>query len=342
MAQSRIAIIGTGLIGTSLGLNLMSQKERKFEVVGADRDRGHSREAKKRGALDREVGSLEEAVEGAGLVILSVPVLGARKILREIAPLLPPGAIVTDTCSTKGEIMRWAAECLPETAHFVGGHPMAGSEQSGPGAAAVDLFRGATWAITPAPKADEAAIQVVLGLIEMVGASALYIDPEEHDQYAAAVSHLPILLSVALFRMVRDSRGWDDAALLAGPAFRDLTRLASGDPTMSKDIMATNRDAVLHWLHRFQEDLAKVAAAIEAGGDPAAALFKMTALDRDTFIMNPPVRRPPAAPESPSAMDSMGRLFVGGMYDKWKDATNRVPTAKTDGLRRKLGIDEDQ
>ncbi|MGE5595180.1 MAG: prephenate dehydrogenase [Hyphomicrobiales bacterium] len=345
MPRSRIAIIGTGLIGTSIGLGLMSRKDRQYEVIGTDRDRLNAREAKRLGALDREVGSLEETVEGAGLVILAVPVMAARRLLQDLVPYLSPGAIITDTCSTKADIMRWAAEFLPETVHFVGGHPMAGREQSGPRAATTDLFSNATWAVTPSPRASEQAVSVVLGVVETLGAYPLYIDAQEHDTYAAAVSHLPILVSVALFRMIRDSQGWEDAALLSGPAFRDLTRLASGDPTMSRDIMATNREAVLHWLGRFQQELGTIRAALESGSEAVTDLFRSTQVDRDTFIDNPPVRRRPEGMPAPSAQDAIGRLFVGGLYDRMKDAANRPPTptsARSDKeLRRKLGIPDD-
>ncbi len=342
MAQSRIAIIGTGLIGTSIGLGLMSRKDRTYEVVGVDRDRGNSREAKKRGGLDREVNSIEEAVEGAGLVVLAVPVQGARRVLEEAGQYFAEGAILTDTCSTKTDILRWADEFLPEHVHFVGGHPMAGREKSGPSAATVELFHDATWAVTPSPRADEAAVSTVLGMIESLGAVPLYIDAQEHDTYAAAVSHLPILLSVALFRMVRDSKGWEDASLLSGPAFRDLTRLASGDPTMAKDIMATNREAVLHWLSRFEDELRTIRTAVEEGGQTVTDMFSSTQFDRDNFIVNPPIRRRPDGPEAPSAQDTMGRLFVGGLYDKLKEVSNRTVPIKDDAeLRRKLGIKDD-
>jgi prephenate dehydrogenase len=345
MAQPRIAIIGTGLIGTSIGLNLMSRPSRNYEVVGADRDRNNARAAKKMGALDREVGSLEEALSGAGLVILAVPVMAARQILQEGAKYLQKDVIVTDTASTKSDIMRWAAEFLAEGVHFVGGHPMAGSEQSGPSAAKADLFQGATWAITPSPRADEAAVRAVIGLVETLGAYPLYIDPAEHDQYTAAVSHVPVLLSVALFRMVRDSQGWEDASLLAGPGFRDLTRLASGDATMSRDIVATNREAVLHWLGRFIDELGTVRKAIELGGQEVKDLFASTQLDRETYIQNPPVRRRPEGVEAPSAQDAVGRLFVGGFYDRLKEMSNRPPgrpAGDDEKLRQKLGMTDEQ
>jgi len=344
MADNRIAIIGTGLIGTSIGLGLASRPNRNYELVGIDRDREHARAAKKLGALDREVGSLEEVVERAGLVIIATPVVAARRILEDIGRFLIPGAVVTDVCSTKAEVMRWAAEFLPETAHFVGGHPMAGREKSGPGAAAANLFEGATWAITPSPRADERAVQVVLGLVETLGAIPLYIDPAEHDHYAAAVSHVPLLTSVALFRMVRDSQGWEDAALLAGPGFRDVTRLASGDPTMARDIMLTNRDAVLHWIGRLQGELDTIRTALESGPEAIFDLFRSTQLDRDTFIQNPPQRRRPEGIEPPSARDAIGRMFVGNLYDRIKEASDRAPTRPRDDadLKRKLGIEDDR
>lgn len=344
MARSRITIVGTGLIGASIGLGLAARKDRDYELVGIDRDRQNAREAKRLGAVDREVDSYEEALENAGLVILAVPVNAARQIFQDAGQYFAQGAIVTDTCSTKADILRWAGEFLPEGVHFVGGHPMAGREQSGPGAATGTLFKDATWAVTPSIRADEKAVGVILGMIEMLGAVPLYIDPAEHDTYAAAISHLPILISVGLFRMVRDSQGWEDASLLAGPAFRDLTRLASGDPTMSRDIMATNRDAVIHWLGRFENELATIRKALELGGQPLNDLFASTQLDRDTFIQNPPQRRRPEGPEAPSAQDAIGRLFVGGLYDKLKDAQTRAhqSTSVRDDpeLRRKLGMDE--
>jgi prephenate dehydrogenase len=339
MAQPRIAIIGTGLIGTSIGLNLTARKGRSYEVVGADKDRGNLRTAKKMGAIDRDVQSLEEVTEGAGLVIIAVPAMSARQLFQELGKVIEPGTIVTDTCSTKADILRWAAEYLPESVHFVGGHPMAGRERSGPEAASIDLFQDATWAITPSPRADEGAVSAVLGVVEAMGAIPLYIDPMEHDQYAAAVSHLPLLTSVALFRMVRDSHGWEDASLLAGPGFRDTTRLASGDPVMARDIMATNRDAVLHWLSRLQDELNNIRTALESNSEAVLDLFTSTQMDRDIFITNPPVRRRPEGPQAPSTQDAIGRMFVGALYDKLKEAPNRISVKMDDeGLKRKLGV----
>jgi prephenate dehydrogenase len=353
--QSKIGIIGTGLIGTSIGLGLMARAKRSYEVVGADAHRGHARTAHKLGALDRHVDSIEELVENAGLVIVAVPVMAARTVFEQIASFLVPGAVITDTCSTKGDVLRWASELLPESIHFVGSHPMAGVESSGPEAARADLFKDATWAVTPSARADEEAVAIVVGLIEAMGAHPVHIDAAEHDQYAAAVSHVPLLASVALFRVVRDSPGWEDASLISGPAFKDLTRLASGDPRMAMDIMGTNREAVLHWLRRFRNELETIEAAIELGGDPVKSLFESTQLDREAWLLNPRTQREVQGPELPSSKDAMGQLLVGGNYERLKEVLagrlpgadgkegdRELPAADTEKLRRQLQQMEDK
>lgn len=343
--KSRIGIIGTGLIGASIGQRLMSREKRSYEVVGADSSANHARQAKKLGAIDRDVHSLEELAENTGLLIIAVPVLGVRHIFEEIAPYLVPGAVVIDTCSTKKDVMAWAKELLPDSVHFIGTHPMAGKETSGPAAADRDLFEGAAWAITPSPAADEEAVSIVIGLIESMGARPVHIDAEEHDAYTAAVSHVPLLASVALFRVVRDSPGWEDAALLSGPAFKDLTRLASGDPRMATDIMETNKAEVIHWLRRFRSELETIEMAIEVGGDPVRSLFQSTALDRDAWLLNPRTERGVEGPPLPSSADAMGQMLVGGNYDRLKQVLagkipgredEDLPKGDTESLKRRL------
>ncbi len=347
--KSRIGIIGTGLIGTSIGLRLSQRPKRTYEIVGADRNRGRAKTAKKLGAIDKDVGSLEELAENTGLIILAVPVLAVRDILEEIRPYLVPGAVIADTCSTKKDVLDWANELLPEEIHFIGTHPMAGKEFSGPEAADVDLFVDATWAITPSPRADEEAVRIIMGMIESMGARPVHIDPGEHDQYAAAVSHVPLLASVAMFRVVRDSPGWEDVSLLSGPGFRDLTRLASGDPRMSTDIMETNKEAVLHWLRRYRKELETIETAIELGGEPVKGLFESTRLDRDAWLLNPHKERNIEGPELPSSQDAMGQMLVGGNYERLKevlsgkipgkdgkDSDTSIPPADMEKLREQL------
>lgn len=345
-ARPRVAIVGTGLIGASIGLRLCQQPGRSFEVVGFDRDPEQLRTAKKRGALDREARSLAEALEGAGLVILAVPILAAQRVLREMAPYLAAGSVVTDTLSTKNEVLSWAAEYLPAGVNFVGGHPMAGKEASGAAAADAALFEGATWAVVPSPTASELAVRTVVGMVETLGARPAYFDAAEHDQLTAAISHLPLFLSVALFRMVRDSPSWNDAALLAGPGFRDVTRLASGDPVLAHGIWRTNREALVHWLDRFTAQLRELRALLTDTGreEELGQLLTKTKLDRDVFIERPPRREPPVAPSDvPSTADALGQFLAGAMYQRLKEYTSRPPKTPVEDrtLRRRLGLDDD-
>jgi len=325
MSTPQIAILGTGLIGTSIGLGLRARPGRKFEVIGSDRDYQNARTAKRLGALDHDTGSVREAVSNASLVIIAAPVQAARELMADMAPHLLRGAVITDVCSTKANVMRWADELLPREVDFVGGHPMAGRETSGPEAADADLFKNATWAITPSPSAREEAVETVIGIVEALGANPIHIDAAEHDQFAAAVSHMPLVLSVALFRLIRRSAGWEDAALLAGPGFRDLTRLASGDPTMSFDIAETNRDAILHWLGRFREELVELEGAIRGGGEPLQDMFAATRASREHWIHNQQHRRLPPGDSLPSTQDTFGELLLGGkLYEKVNAATDRL------------------
>ncbi len=344
MADSKITVIGTGLIGASVGLNLMSKADRRYEVVGLDNSRQNVRTAKEMGAIDRSVRSLEEAVDGASMIILAVPVRVAEGMVTAMKPWIAEGAIVTDTCSTKASFMSTAEEVLGGFASVIGGHPMAGSDESGPASARVDLFKGAAWAVTPSALANERSIDVVLGLIESAGAVPIYIDPAEHDELVAPVSHVPLLLSVALFRMARDSACWEDAQQLSGPAFRQFTRLAKGDPQMSTDIVSTNREAIVSWLQRYRDELGTIIKAIDVGDDAVEDLFKRTQFEREVFDLATVGRKQPAANASaPSAAEMTAQLFVGGaIYDRLKEMNQGDRDQSDRGeLRRKLGIDED-
>src|SRR3990172_3176705 len=225
--RRRLTIIGTGLIGGSLGLALKAAKLEDVEIVGHDQERGAANRAQRLGAIDRAEHNLQRAVAGASIVIIATPVLAVAEVMKQIADDLAEGAVVTDTASTKAQVLQWAEKLLPSHVNFVGGHPMAGKETPGIKHAEATLFRGKAYGICPSVRASEAAVQSVVGLAQLVGAEPLFLDPEEHDQYAAAVSHLPLLISTALFALVRSSPAWRDIAPMASTGFRDLTRLAS-------------------------------------------------------------------------------------------------------------------
>lgn len=307
-----IAIIGTGLIGGSIGLALKAAKLSGLEVVGFDYDRGSMGDAKKMGAVDRTAPDAATAVRDAKMVIIAVPPLAVRGVFDEIAGRLSEGTVVTDTTSTKTLAFAWAGELLPEHVSFVGGHPMAGKEEQGIKNAEATLFKDKTWAVSPAAGASESAVKSVMGLISVVGAEPLFVDPGEHDQYVAAISHLPLVMSAALFSLVRQSPSWDDIAPLAASGFRDMTRLASGEPRMAHDICATNGEAVVHWIDRYIEELRRYRGQIMDNPKSLFKSFSEVQLQRDAFMTGERRSRQPTV-EAPSVRDAMGNLFLGGL-----------------------------
>ena len=252
----RVAILGTGLIGTSIGLGLRNRVP-DVQVVGYDRSRNTSEAAKQRGALDEVALSAKDAVRDARLVILAVPILAIRPLMEEIRDALPESAVVTDTGSSKAEVMRWARELLPGHANFVAGHPMAGKTEFGPAAAEETLFEGARWVVVPSVHAGEDAIRIVTNMAEYLGANTMVMDAEEHDAYVAAISHMPMVAATALFSLGRSSEAWPELSLLAAGGFKDMTRLAATDADMAYDIVVTNRENIAHWIDRY------VAALVE-------------------------------------------------------------------------------
>ena len=261
--MDKIAIIGLGLIGTSMGLAIRQTGNKNLEIVGIDLEPSNASTARKMGAVDRDVRSIPEAVRDAKVVIVAIPVLAIRELFEFLADVLTPGTIVTDTGSTKADVVSWAEQLLPEGVSFVGGHPMAGRETSGPKDASAAMLNGAVYAICPARNATAEAAQIVVSLVQAIGAKPYFVDAAEHDSYVAAVSHLPFLLSVSLVSATTKSAGWREMGKLASSGYRDLSRLASGDPVMHRDIAVTNRDALVYWLDEFIKDLHRLRGLVK-------------------------------------------------------------------------------
>ena len=262
----RIAIIGLGLIGGSMGLALR-RAEADFEVVGFARRPEVASRALELGAVNRTEGELHSAVKGADMVIIATPAMAMKGILAEIGGSLREGSIVTDTASTKAKVMGWMEESLPPSVSFIGGHPMAGKEATGIEAADSDLFQGCTYCLIAGRGATKEARDRVAGLVRQIGANPLFIDASEHDSLVAGISHLPILISVALVAATTKSPSWPAMARLAASGFRDLTRLASGDPRMSRDICLTNREPILHWIDEYIQELKALRRLVSEGGE---------------------------------------------------------------------------
>jgi prephenate dehydrogenase len=246
----RVAIIGLGLIGGSIGLALHKAKAAQ-QIAGYDLAKGVSNQARRIGAIDQPYSALADAVRGANLVILATPVGAMRSLLQDIAASLSPGAVVTDVASTKVQVISWAEEFLPASVAFVGGHPMTGKELSGVQAADATLFQGRIYCLTPTYRTHAVAITRVSALIEALGARVRFLEPTEHDGQVAGVSHLPFIASIAIMNTVGEGAAWSDASMLAANGFRDITRLAAGNPEMYRDICLTNSDSITRWLNEY-------------------------------------------------------------------------------------------
>jgi prephenate dehydrogenase len=335
--MERITIIGLGLIGGSLGLALKAAKLTGIEIVGYDKDTPTAGDARRLRVVDKSESILQKAVRDARLVIIATPITAIRSVMEEIAGDLRENCVVTDTASTKAIVMEWASQLLPATVSFVGGHPMAGKETSGVQNAEAKLFAGKPYCIIPAPDASEGAVRVVTSIVQFIGARPLFIDAEEHDRYVAAVSHLPLVLSTALFTLVRGSPAWPELSSLASSGFLDVTRLASTDAELSHDICLTNREGVLHWLDRMVEELRRYRELLQEGREEE--LFKNFAraqLDRDTYIAaGPPVRESVAAEELPTSGEQLAALLVGQrLVRRVKDIGKLLEEKEERGRRR--------
>ncbi len=293
----RISIIGLGLIGTSIGLALRTADPKEaplgpIEVVGWDRDPRAVKEARGRLAIDKEARTLAEAARDAQIVVVATPVQAIRDIFNQLAALLPAGAVVTDVASTKAEVGRWAA-VLPSGVSYVGGHPMAGKEKSGTAAADPDLFKGAIYCLTVGRSVDQIAIDGVEAMVRTIGAKPYFIDPEEHDAYVAGISHLPLLLSVGLVEVTGRSPAWQELAPLAATGFRDVSRLASGDPEMHRDIILTNKAGITRWLNEMVGFMLDLRDQLETGEDAEIEeLLRRAKERRDTWLESKPNLRP--------------------------------------------------
>ena len=255
-----VAIVGVGLIGGSLGRTLKTRRL-AHQVIGVERTEDRLHKAQSLGAIDSGTTSLTEAAQDADIIVLCSPVGHILEILPQVLAAAKDGAVVTDVGSTKGAIVRRAGSA----AAFVGGHPMAGSEQAGVQAATPLLFEEATWAITPSDLSDPQAVQTVQRLAQSVGATTLLLAPDAHDAMLAVTSHLPHVLASALMRQAHQTQiRYPQTPQLTAGSFADGTRVAASSPEIWRDVCLSNRDALLQALQTFRSELDTLEAAVAA------------------------------------------------------------------------------
>ncbi len=281
----KIAILGLGLIGGSLGL-AVRRANLAEQVVGYDAKLDTLKRARERGAITHICVTPEEAAQQADMVVLATPVLAMYELMGRIAPVLKPGTLVTDAASTKAEVTDWAKILLPPEVTFVGGHPMSGRERSGIEAAEVELFEGCVYCLTPTVETPSAAIARLIEFVTRLGAHPLVLDAEKHDRLVAGISHLPFVLSTALVQMLGIEEDWPEMAGLAAGGYRDMSRLAAGSPIMHRDICMTNREALLDWLDALELELERVRRLITAGDAALEAYFVQAKQIRDAWPLH--------------------------------------------------------
>jgi prephenate dehydrogenase len=262
---ARIAIVGLGAIGVSMGLALR-QAEQSLLVVGHDKDAERAGAARRLKAVDKTEWNLIAACENADLVILAIPMSAMEATMRALAPHLKEGCVVTDAASLKEPVVRWAAQVLPETVSFVGGDPVVSSEGTGPDAADADLFRGSLYCITPAPNVHPDAVDLVSNLAALLGAHPYYLDAAEHDGLMAGVEHLPQILALALMGGAASQTTWREMRRLAGGSFERISALLGEDPDALSSLLLANKDNLVRWLDAYAVALGEVRDLV-AGGE---------------------------------------------------------------------------
>jgi cyclohexadieny/prephenate dehydrogenase len=282
----RVALIGIGLIGSSLARVL--RRDSPGTTIVACARRIETLEAVRRLDLADEVGDdPAAAVAGADLVVLATPLSAYAEIGRRIAPALREGAIVTDVGSVKEVVIRDLQPLLPAHVHFVPGHPVAGTEHSGPEAGFAELFRDRWCILTPPPETAPNAVARITALWEGAGMRVVTMAAEHHDKVLAMTSHLPHLIAYTIVSTATDLEDSLKSEVIAFSAggFRDFTRIAASDPVMWRDIFLANREAVLEMLQRFSEDLTALQRAIRWGeGDTLEDRFARTRAIRRSII----------------------------------------------------------
>jgi len=262
--SKRMAVVGVGLIGGSLARVLREQGE-VGEIVGVGRTEQNLIRAVELGVIDRYSQDPCEGVRGADLVFLSTPVRSIAAVLERIAPFLSPGCIVTDGGSVKEPVVAACEPLMPTGTHFVGGHPIAGTERSGVDASLVTLFRGKRCIVTPTPRTDGRALETVVRMWRSAGSEVIRMDAHKHDRIVAAISHLPHMVAYSLVNAVDGYERLDESILsYSAGGFRDFTRIASSDPAMWRDIALMNRSALLEMMDFFTGYFGRLRSLVES------------------------------------------------------------------------------
>jgi cyclohexadieny/prephenate dehydrogenase len=282
----RVALIGVGLIGSSLA-RVLRRDALAGEIVACDSRRETLDTVLRLGLADRVTSDPAQAAAGTELIVVGTPISAYADIARRMAGALQPGAIVTDVGSVKEAAVRDLQSSLPAGVHLVPGHPVAGTEHSGPEAGFAEMFQDRWCILTPLPGGDPLAVETVTRLWQAAGMNVVTMDAEHHDKVLAITSHLPHLIAYTIVGTATDLEDTlrSEVIKFSAGGFRDFTRIAASDPVMWRDVFLNNREAVLEMLQRFTEDLTALQRAIRWGeGDKLEELFIRTRAIRRSII----------------------------------------------------------
>jgi len=280
----KITIIGVGLIGGSFALAL-KEKNPNFKIVGIDKQEIIEK-AIARSAIDEGTVNLEEGIKEADMVIIATPVKTIIDLLSKIDPFLKKGCLVTDTGSTKAKIVETANQVLSPDVHFIGGHPMAGSEKYGIDSANSHLFQEKTYILTPDKKSNLINMKKIFSLIKMINANILILDPLEHDKIVSAVSHLPQIIAVSLINAIGELalQGNNNNYFKAvGEGFKDMTRIASSPYKIWEDICETNQENIVKMIQEFRNYLGVIEDKLKSNPRSLKEEFQKASKLRETF-----------------------------------------------------------
>jgi prephenate dehydrogenase len=270
---NRLAIIGVGLIGGSLARALREMGE-VGEIVGIGRGEANLKRAVELGVIDRYTTDPCEGVRDADLVFLATPVCSIAATVERVAPFLAPGCVVTDGGSVKEGIVAPCEKLMPSGTHFVGGHPIAGTEHSGVEASFASLYQGKRCILTPTANTDQDALAKVMRMWAAAGSEVILMDVVKHDRVVAAISHLPHMVAYSLVNAVEGYDRFDESILkYSAGGFRDFTRIASSDPAMWRDIALMNRDALVEMMDSFSRYFAELRSLVEQGDSEGMRRF---------------------------------------------------------------------
>lgn len=283
----RLAIIGVGLIGGSLALALKQAGEVKH-VVGCGRNEKNLIKGVELGVIDSYQVSIADAVKGADIVVLAIPLGSMQTVFEKIAGVISSQTVITDVGSAKASVVQVATECLGERIRqYVPGHPIAGTEKSGVEAGFASLYQNRKVILTPLESTDKDAIETIDKMWRHCGASIEYLSVQHHDKVLAATSHLPHMLAFALVTFLSGLNDHDEIFRYAAGGFRDFTRIASGDPVMWRDVCLSNGDALLSLIDAYKDELDLVSEAIKnQDADRLLELFSKAKSERDSLVGN--------------------------------------------------------